>query len=161
METKLTLNLQAQKPLSLDLADGAQTFDLTMTTPVAGGTSNYERLSHLPQINGVTLSGNKTSSDLNIVSENTAAGWENTPLYIPKAGEICVYSDTAQIKIGDGVVPIVDLPFIGQRDYETIVDALREHIENQVIHVSAEDRARWDNKLNYEIIDDNLIFNKL
>lgn len=31
-----------------------------------GGTSNYNDLSNKPQINGVTLSGNKTSEDLGI-----------------------------------------------------------------------------------------------
>lgn len=31
-----------------------------------GGTSNYNDLSNKPSINGVTLSGNKTSEDLNI-----------------------------------------------------------------------------------------------
>ena len=31
-----------------------------------GGTSNYNQLSNKPQINGVELTGNKTSGDLNI-----------------------------------------------------------------------------------------------
>lgn len=31
-----------------------------------GGTTNYSELSNKPQINGVTLDGNKTSEDLNI-----------------------------------------------------------------------------------------------
>lgn len=31
-----------------------------------GGTSNYDELSNKPSINGVTLSGNKTSEELNI-----------------------------------------------------------------------------------------------
>lgn len=31
-----------------------------------GGTSNYNDLSNKPKINGVTLSGNKTSADLGI-----------------------------------------------------------------------------------------------
>lgn len=34
-----------------------------------GGTSDYSQLSNKPQINGVTLSGNKTSQDLGITSE--------------------------------------------------------------------------------------------
>lgn len=33
-----------------------------------GGTSNYNDLSNKPSINGVTLSGNKTSEDLNITN---------------------------------------------------------------------------------------------
>lgn len=31
------------------------------------GTSNYNQLSNKPQVNGVTLSGNKSSSDLNLL----------------------------------------------------------------------------------------------
>ena len=36
------------------------------------GTTNYNVLTNKPSINGVTLSGNKTSEDLNIVSPLTA-----------------------------------------------------------------------------------------
>lgn len=36
----------------------------------SGGTSNYNELENKPQINGITLSGNKTSSDLGITSES-------------------------------------------------------------------------------------------
>lgn len=37
----------------------------------APGTSDYTDLSNKPQINGVTLSGNKTSADLKVVSAPT------------------------------------------------------------------------------------------
>ena len=33
-----------------------------------GGTADYDELTHKPQVNGVTLSGNKTSSDLGVAS---------------------------------------------------------------------------------------------
>ena len=36
----------------------------------SGGTSDYTELSNKPSINGVTLSGNKTSTDLGITSED-------------------------------------------------------------------------------------------
>lgn len=35
-----------------------------------GGTDDYNSLKNLPQINGTTLKGNKTSSDLGLVDEN-------------------------------------------------------------------------------------------
>ena len=38
-----------------------------------GGTSNYNDLTNLPQVNGITLQGNKTSTDLGIVSEAIVA----------------------------------------------------------------------------------------
>lgn len=160
MEDKLTLTLQDQNTLSIEMADDRLGFDLQMTAPSVG-TSNYERLKNLPQINGVQLIGNKTSADLHLVSENTSAGWDEDRLYIPKAGEICVFSDTGKIKIGDGVVPVVDLPFIAQSDYDAVMDELHEHTQNYQIHVSPEDRERWNNKLNYEIVGGELIFNRL
>lgn len=160
MEDKLTLTLQDQSNLSIDMADNPPGFELQMTVPSAG-TSNYERLKNLPQINGVTLIENKTPADLHIVSENTSAGWDEDRLYIPKSGEICVFSDTGKIKIGDGVVPVVDLPYIAQSDYDAVMDELHEHTQNYQIHVSSEDRERWNNKLNYEIVGGELIFNRL
>lgn len=38
-----------------------------------GGTSDYEELENLPKINGVTLTGNKTTEDLNIHSGNAVS----------------------------------------------------------------------------------------
>lgn len=35
-----------------------------------GGTDNYNLLKNLPQINGTTLKGNKTSSDLGLIDED-------------------------------------------------------------------------------------------
>lgn len=35
-----------------------------------GGTDNYNSLKNLPQINGITLKGDKTASDLGLVDEN-------------------------------------------------------------------------------------------
>ena len=38
----------------------------------AGGTSNYEYLTNKPQINNITLTGNKTSSELKLQDEMDA-----------------------------------------------------------------------------------------
>lgn len=52
-----------------------------------GGTTNYSELSNKPQINGVTLDGNKTSEDLNIgggggaiysISKSVSLGYTST-----------------------------------------------------------------------------------
>lgn len=159
MENKLNLTLQGNSTLSIDMAEKGSNLDLQFTAPVAG-TTDYERLKNLPQINGVQLTGNKSLQDLHIVSENTSAGWDESRLYVPKAGEICVYTDVGQIKIGDGVVPIVDLPFIGKSDYESVMNELHDHTSNYSIHVSPEDRERWNSKLNYTITDGELIFTR-
>lgn len=49
-----------------------------------GGTTNYSELSNKPQINGVTLDGNKTSEDLNIgggggADFSSATLWKTNP----------------------------------------------------------------------------------
>lgn len=46
------------------------------------GTSNYNQLTNKPSINGVTLTGNKTTSDLGIV-ENVQADWDETDSTAP------------------------------------------------------------------------------
>lgn len=43
----------------------------------SSGTSNYADLSNKPQINGVTLDGNKTSSDLGIIGGATYTAGTN------------------------------------------------------------------------------------
>lgn len=39
-----------------------------------GGTTNYNQLSNRPQIEGVTLSGNKSASDLGLVAVPVITG---------------------------------------------------------------------------------------
>lgn len=47
--------------------------DIFKTTGGTGGTSDYNELTNKPQINGVTLTGNKTSEDLGIITGITDA----------------------------------------------------------------------------------------
>lgn len=47
-----------------------------------GGTSNYNQLTNKPSINGVTLTGNKTTSDLRI-EENVQADWDEADSKAP------------------------------------------------------------------------------
>lgn len=59
-----------------------------------GGTSNYNDLSNKPSINGVTLSGNKTSGDLNITATLTLTECTTdydttyTRYYVPKTAKL-------------------------------------------------------------------------
>lgn len=50
-----------------------------------GGTKNYNDLENKPQINGVTLTGNKTSADLSISAETTQVdhGTSDTTFTLP------------------------------------------------------------------------------
>ena len=42
---------------------------------------------------------------------DTSANWAKAVNFVPLKGEIIVYSDTYQIKVGDGVTKVNDLPF--------------------------------------------------
>lgn len=48
-----------------------------------GGTTNYNLLQNKPQVNGVTLSGNKTAEDLGLENSLTAAQMESILTLIP------------------------------------------------------------------------------
>ena len=64
------------------------------------------------------------------------------------------------IKIGDGRAYVQDLPFID----EELRDTIMEHINNQDIHVSLQEKLFWNNKINVndsmELVDGSLIFNR-
>lgn len=42
---------------------------------------------------------------------DTSANWAKATTFVPLKGEIVIYSDLNQIKIGDGINKINDLPF--------------------------------------------------
>ena len=103
---------------------------------------------------------------------NTTAYWNSQRGYIPKAGEIVIYSDyqtlddcgktvtVPGIKIGSGNAYVQDLAFLVSSDAQTLID----HIANMSIHISDADRAFWNNKLNVddaqEVVGEALIFNR-
>jgi len=109
--------------------------------------------------------------DLAGVKYDTKENWNNST-YIPKKGEIIVYSNYATkevdgqtvnipaIKIGSGNAYVQNLMFLNQ----DLSDALYAHILNNAIHVTQEEKDRWNNKLNVddenEVIDETLIFNR-
>lgn len=93
-----------------------------------------------------------------VTTTHTTQWWREHPTYIPQNGEIVVYSDYSQnipaLKVGDGTTYVADLPFID--------DLIQQHMNNAEMHVSAQDRIFWNNKLNYEdeIILENLILTR-
>ena len=58
-----------QKGGTVTRSDGFENFASDIATIPAGGTSDYTELSNKPQIGGVTLSGNKTASELGLQTE--------------------------------------------------------------------------------------------
>ena len=165
MDEKMRVELASPELLRIS-TQGSQPLALHMSNGVAGIT-DYNRLKNKPSINGVELIGNQTAESLYIVSENTVEGWSQTPTYIPKNGEIVLYTDYAKddqdrpipaIKMGDGSAFVADLPFVN----DDIRNDLLEHINDHVVHITDEERNFWNNKLNYEydVGDENLILNR-
>lgn len=79
-----------------------------------------------PTINGVPLAGDLSLSNLSLqpIYRNTKEKWDSTPDFIGEDGAIYIYtnlepdSSKSGIKIGDGMTPLKDLPFIGQKQSE-------------------------------------------
>lgn len=145
----------------------------TLTIPMVANTVDYNNVINKPSINGVELNGDLTSQDLYVVSENTTAGWGENIQYIPKAGEICVYTDymTIQddlgndvtypgIKIGDGNAYLIDLPFVGAETRYLLLRRIQDHENNTALHIQPGEREFWNNKLNYDVTNEELILTR-
>ena len=161
------VRLKQSDRLKLGLSDGDR-MSLKMTTPVGMGVS--------ASINGVKLQGDLTAEQLGLAraSIHTTEEWAGMVSYVPAKGELVIYSDRLEVdgvyypalKIGDGKAYAADLPFAdGAQDMDLLndlVDQLNQHIADQTIHVSLEDRARWDSKLNYAVNEtsETIIFNR-
>ena len=90
--------------------------------------------------------------------------WNSQPELIAKRGFIYIYADYRDdglggkipaIKVGDGLAYLIDLPFTD--------DLYAQHIANTYIHVTSEDKERWDNKVTCFLDPTNnetLIFSK-
>ena len=106
------------------------------------------------------------------MKRDTTAHWNAAQGFIPLDGEVIIYTDYQTItevvnnenvtkkipgiKIGDGQAYVQDLPFIDQ----DLRDALFAHIANYDVHVTLNDKAFWNNKLNYDStleVDDELL----
>lgn len=100
---------------------------------------------------------------------NTTEYWDEHD-FIPPAGAFVIYSDYKKVdiggestiiagfKIGSGNAYLSDLSF---SDDSARLD---EHISNHIMHVTQEERERWNNKLNvddeHEVIGETLVLNR-
>ena len=92
----------------------------------------------------------------------TTATWNSKPQLISLKGYIYIYSDyrqnedqqnIASMKVGDGTSYLIDMPFTDELLYN--------HVANNVIHITAEERNFWNNKIRCYIDplnEQNLIF---
>ena len=123
-----------------------------------GGTTDYNRLSNRPYINSVLLEGNLTLSDLGYgaVYYDTTENWNLQSDIIAERGAIYIYSDytyiddgdgnltpIAGMKIGDGTSYLIDMPY----ESEASSTALIEHIADRTVHITEDERAKWNDKV--------------
>ena len=91
---------------------------------------------------------------------NTTAAWDAQVQLQSQADTLYIYTDhqvdsegnvIAGIKVGDGNAYLIDMPFTDS--------AIMEHISDNVRHISAEERAFWNNKVRCYLADnDRIIF---
>lgn len=94
-----------------------------------GGTTNYENLSNKPQLNGVTLEGNKTLDQVGVLAKNQ--GSSNSGKYLSVGS--------------DGNVVPVDAPSGGFVDPEQIKQAVNGYLEeNPVSGMTAEQERQLE-----------------
>lgn len=105
------------------------------------------------------------------IKTGTSEYWDSQS-YIPPAGEIIVYTDKSSkevgdetvcipgLKIGSGNAYVSDLAFVG----DDVADFLLAHVNDNVRHITAEERASWNNKLNvddnFEVDETTLVLNR-
>lgn len=85
----------------------------------------------------------------------TTEHWNSQPGLVGKKSHIYVYSDFAEteidgeivsvpnIKIGDGNAFLIDNPFITA----SVEDLMKMHIDDSSVHISADERDFWNNKV--------------
>lgn len=110
------------------------------------------------EINNLSQSGHEG------VFVDTTANWNSQVTYVPPAGAIIIYTDKAVvdnknvpgIKIGDGNAYCVDLPFVADEIAQTITS----HIQDNIRHITSQERIFWNNKLNVSVNGEELQFNR-
>ena len=85
--------------------------------------------------------------DFNNVHQNTKAAWDSDPTFIGLKDHFYYYTDIPALKVGDGIVPLIDKAFVS----DDIRIALEAHAENERVHITDEERQTWNNKVSLKI----------
>lgn len=116
-------------------------------------------------INNIVSSGDGAIGNIFV---DTTQNWNNKLTYVPAIGDIIVYNDKTVItdnnetryipgiKIGDGNAYCVDLPFVA----DDIAINLLNHMNDNIRHITAQERQFWNNKLNITINGEELQFTR-
>jgi hypothetical protein len=155
IEIPIRVNLsvsESQQQFNLETNESQQQFDLSSNSEIFT-EKDYNRLYNKPSINNVTLQNNMTLQQLGLreIYYDTKAGWNAQSTLVSKEGAIYIYKDYSTspdgkdipaLKIGDGTSFLIDMPIMNG----DIADILLEHINNAVVHVTADDKTFWNNK---------------
>ena len=91
---------------------------------------------------------------------DSTSGWAENESKISEAGALYIYTDAetfngkviAKVKIGDGTSSLADLSFI-DAPYSA-------HIADTDVHITAAERAKWNNKVSASVTDEQLALEK-
>lgn len=107
------------------------------------------------------------------VKHDTTENWNNARGFIPLAGEVIVYDNyetktytieqygeqitktvnIPNIKIGTGNAYVQDLAFVDEATRELLLD----HIRNEEVHTTLQEKLFWNNKINVDDARERLI----
>lgn len=102
------------------------------------------------------------------LKRDTTEHWNQAQGFIPLPGEVIVYTDyesyqkevngqmktvlVPNIKIGTGNAYVQDLAFVDEQTR----DLLWEHIHNQDVHATLQEKLFWNNKINVDDTDEQV-----
>lgn len=155
---RLNVLFREENPFKVHLASNDATLHTDFGTIQTLTENDYEKLKNKPTIESVVLTGALTAKDLGLgkVYYDTTAAWDAQPELIAEEAVIYIYSDyqiyedeagnqtaIAGLKIGDGTSYLIDMPFVT----DNMSGALIKHLADHVVHITAEERAFWNNKV--------------
>ena len=134
-----------EKFLSAQISAAAVSGKLNVSASMSGSLGMSGRVADIP------------------IHYGTTEHWNSQTGLVGKKGHIYVYSDFGEtelngeivpvpnIKIGDGNAFIIDNPFVTA----SVEDIINMHINDSDIHISADDREFWGNKVRCYIDPEN------
>lgn len=116
-------------------------------------------------------------ADIATMVADAEAGWLADPMFVGAPGQIMVWTDAGtmevdgqivsvpKVKIGDGRTYCVDLPFAGDdiaARISAIASSLSNHERDMVRHITATERAYWNDKVTTgpAIVNETLVITK-
>lgn len=131
--------------------------DMTIDSHEPASGIDYNILRNKPQINSVTLEGNKSLEELGLraIYYGTTEEWAAQSDLVTEEGALYVFSNATStiidgqtiyvpsFKIGDGETLLRVMPFVSDSNTQ---HELTSHIENTEVHVTSAEKAIWNKR---------------